>query len=50
MRCREEGRWDFKDEQMRVKTLSGMPLSARANICSWILPFPLLLLAVDRKE
>lgn len=27
-RWREGGGWDFKDERVRVTTLSGMPLSA----------------------
>lgn len=49
-RWREGGGWDFKDERVRVTTLSGMPLSAKANICCWILLFPLLLFAVDRGE
>lgn len=40
----------LNDERVRVTTLSGMPLSAKANICSWILLFPLLLFAVDREE
>ena len=44
------GGWDLKDERARVTTLSGMPLSAWANICCWILLFPLLLFAVDREE
>ena len=44
------GGWDFKDERVRVTTLSGMLLSAWANICSRILLFPLLLFAVDREE